>query len=791
MGQLVVLNLGGNWHAGCAMVTAQIWVGDSVTPMQITGSLPPAPEFDALYPRWQRLYAALSDHRNWRKGRSTTNDFEIEADDAYITDVSEAEFTQLCQDLQQHLNAWLRADSFTKIDRQLRTHLSRTDEVRVIITAENRQLLRLPWHLWQFFEDYPKAEVALSLSEYTRSMRTHQSSHRKVRILAILGNSQGINITKDQQLLEQLPNTELKLLIEPDLASLNQQLWETGWDMLFFAGHSSSQNSSSQTSGQIQINRTDTLALDQLRYGLKKAIERGLKLAIFNSCDGLGLAWDLADLHIPQVIVMREPVPDRVAQVFLKHFLFAFSSGESFYLAVREAREKLQGLESEFPCATWLPVICQNPAEQPPVWQDWYRREPEPKSTSAIQKLKSKAWRVGLSSIAVTGLVVGVRSLGLLQPLELWAYDRLLTLRPPEAPDARLLIVTINEAEIQAQDSNQRRGSLSDQTLDQLLQKLHPYRPRVIGLDIYRDFSTKPQYSTLIKQLRDNKRLVTICKTSDAQYDPVGIAPPPEVPADQIGFSDFLEDADGILRRQILFQEADPASPCAAPYALSVRLAFRYLQAHGISPEFTSTGNLKLGNIVFQRLSDRASGYQGIDAAGNQILLNYRATASLQTIAPQVTLTQLLNGQVRPEAIQDRIILIGVVANSGGDLWTTPYGSGTDKRVPGVFIQAQMTSQLISAVLDGRSQIWVWNVWSEGAWILAWSVIGGFIIAWKMPHQSSFVQPTVLYLTGLLGLTGLSVMFLTNAGWVPLVPASIALVTTGGLVYGVNRRFNE
>jgi hypothetical protein len=29
---------------------------------------------------------------------------------------------------------------------------------------------------------------------------------------------------------------------------------------------------------------------------------------------------------------------------------------------VREAREKLQGLEDRYPCATWLPVICQNPS---------------------------------------------------------------------------------------------------------------------------------------------------------------------------------------------------------------------------------------------------------------------------------------------------------------------------------------------------------------------------------------------------------------------------------------------
>ena len=93
-----------------------------------------------------------------------------------------------------------------------------------------------------------------------------------------------------------------------------------------------------------------------------------MKQAIFNSCDGLGLAQQLQDLHIPQVIVMREPVPDVVAQEFLKHFLSEFSSGQSLYAAMRLARERLQGLEEEYPCATWLPTICQNPAESSMIW---------------------------------------------------------------------------------------------------------------------------------------------------------------------------------------------------------------------------------------------------------------------------------------------------------------------------------------------------------------------------------------------------------------------------------------
>ena len=774
------------------MVVAQVWMSNDTTPMQMTGSLPAAPELGSLYSRWQKMYEALYARHSWRKIRVAESDFEIEDDESYITDVSEVEFQQICQEIQHRLNSWLNTESCRNIDRKLRTHLIPTDEIRVIITAEDHQLLRLPWHLWQFFEDYPRAELALSLPEYTRSIKTIATDPRAtVKILAILGNGQGIDIATDRQLLEQLPNVELRLLVEPNLEELNQQLWQPGWDILFFAGHSSSQDNKHI----IQINPTDSLSLEQLQFGLKKAIERGLKLAIFNSCDGLEIAWSLADLQIPQAIVMREPVSDRIAQEFLKHFLVAFSSGQSFYLSVREAREKLQGLETQFPCATWLPVICQNPAELPPRWEEWLGNNvgEKPKTESKLPTPKSQlptsSWRklrhVVLSSIAVTGVILAARSLGILQPLELWAFDRLLTLRPNETPDSRFLIVTISEADIQAQDSNQLRGSLSDKAFDRLLKRLETHQPRAIGIDIYRDFPTSSKYPKLIAHLRQNKRLVAICKSIDAKYEPTGIAPPPEMPTSRIGFSDFLEDDDGVLRRQILFADPDPASPCTTPYAFNVRLAFRYLEAKGISPQFTSEGNLKLGNVTFKRLEARTGGYQGIDAAGNQIMLNYRSLPSLRAIAPQVSLNQVLSGKVRPEAIKDRIILIGVTANSSGDLWATPYGTGTKEKVPGVFIQAQMTSQILSAVLDGRSLIWVWNWAGETLWIGMWALIGGFGVAWVR----SPLRRGAICVTALGSLTGLSFAFLTHGGWIPVIPAGITLFIAVG-IYSY-RNFSE
>jgi hypothetical protein len=245
--------------------------------------------------------------------------------------------------------------------------LTPTEPIRIVVQTENSKLRRLPWNLWDFCERYSQAEIAVSTSAYERIEKS-LSPKATVRILAILGNSLGIDVQKDRAMLEQLPDAEVTFLVEPQRRELNDKLWDQPWDILFFAGHSSSQ--ADGETGQIYINQTDRLTVSQLKHPLRQAIARGLRLAIFNSCDGLGLAFELADVHIPQIIVMREPVPDRVAQEFLKNFLTAFSSGKPLYQSVREAREKLQWLEEQFPCATWLPVICQNLAEAPLTWQE-------------------------------------------------------------------------------------------------------------------------------------------------------------------------------------------------------------------------------------------------------------------------------------------------------------------------------------------------------------------------------------------------------------------------------------
>ena len=354
MGKLVIIKLGGgNFEQGFP-VTLQIGEEGSRPSAEMTGQLPPAPKLPEIYTQWRSTYRNLTLSPRLEKPKKQTTQVSI---------------TQPCADaaklLKESLNEWLNSEDFRPVKEGLLKKLQPSEVIRLIIQTDDFQHQQLPWHLWEILlEDYTKAEVALSAPQYDR-VTVPETPRKTVRILAILGNSEGIDVQADRAMLEQLPGAEITFIVEPKRQELTDALWEKGWDILCFSGHSSTEGKT----GRIYINQSDSLTVGELKNALRKAIERGLCLAIFNSCDGLGLARDLADLHIPQVIVMREPVPDVVAQEFLKYFLKAFARGESFYLSVREARERLQGLEDKFPCATWLPVICQNPAEMPPTWQ--------------------------------------------------------------------------------------------------------------------------------------------------------------------------------------------------------------------------------------------------------------------------------------------------------------------------------------------------------------------------------------------------------------------------------------
>jgi WD40 repeat protein/energy-coupling factor transporter ATP-binding protein EcfA2 len=372
MSKSVVIDFGnGDLSSGFTRVTAQLWTAGYPHPEQFIGSLPPAPSLIDLYRNWQLIYKNLCSRKQLlSRSAVDEDDDELEIDSAGITNVSQISFEEVCQQLQKGINTLLKSPDFINIELQLRSALNPSEDILVIIETSDRLLRRLPWHRWDFFKTYPQSEMALSVPEYKRAIPNFTKVGKKqVRILAILGNSQGINLETESILFKNLDDAEIAFIINPSRQEFSDRLWDSsGWDILFFAGHSQTEGET----GRIYINENKTnnsLTIEQLEEGLKQAIKNGLTLAFFNSCDGLGLALSLEKLNLPTVIVMREPVPNRVAQAFIEYFLDAFAQQRlPLHLAVQQARRKLQALEDEFPAASWLPVICQNPALETPTW---------------------------------------------------------------------------------------------------------------------------------------------------------------------------------------------------------------------------------------------------------------------------------------------------------------------------------------------------------------------------------------------------------------------------------------
>jgi WD40 repeat protein len=350
--------------------STQTNINPNINPLET--QLPPAPEIPSSYESWKKTYDLLA--------QSTSRGFKKNQ----ITNISTDVCFEFAKSLRERLNQWL-----LPIKSQLESVItSNTNaDIRLVINTHGVSseltkniLHRIPWQECHLFGEHSSSEAALSfkdslLSKIGEATNQNSETFRRIKIISIFGDSRNLDISTDEKLIIDLEKrgAETIFLKEPKRETLHQ-LWDEPCDILFFAGHSESQEHGKK--GIIAINPNESLDLEEIPRTLKSAISKGLKLAIFNSCDGLGLAQRLADLNLPYVIVWREPVPDKIAQKFLNFFLSSYAGGDSLFTSVFKARGKLQELtglsesEKPLPGVSCLPIICKNTLEFPPSWED-------------------------------------------------------------------------------------------------------------------------------------------------------------------------------------------------------------------------------------------------------------------------------------------------------------------------------------------------------------------------------------------------------------------------------------
>lgn len=392
-------------------------------------------------------------------------------------------------------------------------------------------------------------------------------------------------------------------------------------------------------------------------------------------------------------------------------------------------------------------------------------------------KLRQHIWEwrgLWLLAPAVAGVIVGLRLAGWLQPLEWAALDLAFQLRPAEPTDARIVIVGIDEADLQQFG----KWPISDQQLAELLDRVKQQQPSAIGLDLYRDLPVNPGHADLVKLFETTPNLIGIQKkVGDATSS--AVAPSPTLSQlGQVGVNDVLTDSDGKTRRGLLYWTSDTGE---AQESLGLRLALLYLEAQGITPEAAeNSDDLKLGKGVFPVFESNDGAYVRADAGGYQILLNFRGAANTFEI---VSATDVLQGSLPKNWGRDRIVLIGPTATSLKDLFYTPYSGRSllsPEQTAGVEIQANITSQVISAALDGRPVIRTWSDSLEILWIFAWSAVG-------MVVSSAFRRPRWAVLSVSLAEASLMITCLLmfwQGWWIPLLPPALALAGSAIAVTG-------
>ncbi|WP_019509259.1 CHASE2 domain-containing protein [Pleurocapsa sp. PCC 7319] len=758
MTKLVILKLSGDFESGF-QISLEIGLEGKSADCGFSGFLPPATELRRCLAQLQDLYRQQS--QNCRiKPQQIIYDGSINPHKQLVKSAAK---------LHQELQNWLNYPSFNSVDKHLREELNRQEVIRMLICSNCLEIYQLPWCCWDLVDNYPKLEIAISNFNFERVPTIHKPFKTgKVKILAILGDGRGLNLEADRAFLNSLAEGEVIFLIEPTRQELYAHLWQDSWDIIFFAGHS--QTIARQ--GLLSLNAEDQLTIEELRPGFKQAIASGLQLAIFNSCDGLGIAEELGQLSLPQSIVMRWPIPDIMAQQFVKYLLQAYAGGNSLYISTRMAREQLQGWEKQFPCAAWLPIIYQNPAIIPPKWADLRGNQQKNTSKAQLRWQPQLLASISIISAVATMLVWLMQTGSWLQAGELNAYDRFIGWRTTPPADERILIITIDDQDIQYQReqnlATNMRGSLSDEALAQLITRLQPGQPKAIASDIIHDFPFSPKLADIIAQTDD---FFAICRVKIDQAQLVSIAPPSQLPPEQVGFSNWAVDDDKTIRRQILGMSPDQV--CQSGFSFGLRLALKYLDHP--PAKLNQQGLLQIGETVFPKLSASSGGYHLPEAQGYQVLLNYRHT-SPQTIALREIFT--IPEQSLAKLVQDKIVFLGVVGHNH-DLHLTPLSKGKHtESLPGVVIHAQMTSQIISAVLGEQKLLWWFSDKVELIWVALWSAVGSIIIILLRRSIIKIAVSIYLALTVLLGCCWL--LFL-NGGWIIAIAPAWGLLISAAL----------
>ncbi|MBW2418054.1 MAG: CHASE2 domain-containing protein, partial [Deltaproteobacteria bacterium] len=370
-------------------------------------------------------------------------------------------------------------------------------------------------------------------------------------------------------------------------------------------------------------------------------------------------------------------------------------------------------------------------------------------------------------ALGVALSVLGARQLGWLERLELTTFDHYVGLLPSSTEEPRVAIVEVSEADIQ------KLGTypIPDGALARVIETLLDSGARAIGIDIYRDIPVPPGSAQLDAVFTTQPRVIVVSKFADQGASGVG---PPSVleGSEQVGFNNMVIDHDGSVRRGLLYMD-DGHDGFGT--SLAFQLALLYLGDEGIYPEADpdDPAILRLGESRFPPLPTHFGGYVGVDNGGYQFALDYRGAPS--TFA-QAGFGELLAGEAAPETFRDRIVLIGVAAESLTDRFHIPFRAGDHAGlgIPGAELHGRIADQIIRVARGETAPLRSPSGWLNALLVIASAALGAGLILWMRTGWGLI----------LLGIAGLSAFWTTGwlalqgGWWTPVLPPALAWTAT-------------
>ena len=467
---------------------------------QISTALPYPEILFSCYQAWRRDYLNFYKNFDSTSFRARVRKPKNEEGTLNIPQDRQRQLVQSSAKMLKEFQRWLRREELYEIRATIAQE--KTDnELNTLFITCNGELQRLPWEAWDLGAEFGyKIAIARSPINITSPNKNKINRSRKPRILAILGDDTGLDLNSDRNSIQSLEKiAEVKVVTwqpQQPPSKIKQQIQEAltdkkGWEILFFAGHS---NETAITGGELAIAPNIALSIDEIAPQLKIAQANGLQFALFNSCSGLSIANSSIDLGLSQVGIMREPIHNKVAQVFLVQFLQALASYRDVREALIAAGQYLKEQKALYPAAYLIPSLYCHPDARLFKIEPWRWRK-------KIKKwLPNRKEAIAVASVCLLSVLPPVQNLFLDVRVLVQSIYRDATNQLPTTT-APVVLIHIDEASLAKADIKQP-VPMDRSYLASLVDRLKTANAKIVAIDYLFDRPQPENDPVLAKSIR-------------------------------------------------------------------------------------------------------------------------------------------------------------------------------------------------------------------------------------------------------------------------------------------------